>query len=431
MNKCFSIILLLSLFLTLTAKAENYPYRSDCLWVTVPDHADWIYATGEHARIEVQFYKYGIPRDAVVEYAVGGDLLKSDRNGHVTLRNGRATIDMGTSKTPGFRDLRLTTTVDGTTYRHHVKVGFSPEKIVPFTHEPGDFTDYWRRAIADNQKIPMKYTKELAGELCDDVTEAYLVKLQIDRRHWLYGYLLLPRGAKAGTCPVVLTPPGAGVKTIKEVTTRPYYQEAGMVRLVTEIHGLRPTMDEHDFADIRSAFSDYLEMGLDSPDHYYMRHVYLGLVRCIDFLTSLPEWDGRNVAVVGGSQGGALSLITAALDRRVTLCVANHPALSDMAAGSVGHTSGYPHFKAEEGMYSEANIRTMAYYDVVNFARHVTCPTYLTWGFNDDTCPPTTSYAVWNTLTCEKESLITPINEHWTSDATNRGQMEWIRKRLR
>jgi len=72
----------------------------------------------------------------------------------------------------------------------------------------------------------------------------------------------------------------------------------------------------------------------------------------------------------------------------------------------------------------------MAYYDVVNFARKVKATTYMTWGYNDNTCPPTTSYAVWNTLNCEKESLITPINEHWTSDATEYGQMVWIKKHL-
>ena len=48
---------------------------------------------------------------------------------------------------------------------------------------------------------------------------------------------------KEGAHPVVLTPPGAGVKTIKEVTTRPYYQQEGMIRFVTEIHGIRPTLD--------------------------------------------------------------------------------------------------------------------------------------------------------------------------------------------
>lgn len=409
--------------------SENYPYRSDVLWVTVPDHSDWLYKTGEKAKIEIQFYQYGIPRDVVVEYSIGTDLLESDTKGTVTLKNGRGIINIGTSPTPGFRDLRLTATLNGTKYRHHVKVGFSPEKIQPYTQLPGDFQSFWSSTISENQKIPMKYSKELVKEMSDDVEDVYLVKLQVDKRHWLYGYLLYPKNAAKGSCPVVLTPPGAGVKTIKEVTSRPYYQEAGMIRFVTDIHGIRPTLPESDFNDIRSAFSDYLEMGLDSREHYYMRHVYVGLVRCIDFLTSLPEWDGCNVAVMGGSQGGALSIIAAALDQRVTLCVANHPALSDMAAGAIGRTSGYPHFKQD--YYSEANIKTMSYYDVVNFARYVKCPTYLTWGYNDDTCSPTTSYAVWNTLKCEKESLITPINEHWTSEATNRRQMEWIKERLK
>jgi len=40
--------------------AENYPYRSDFLWVTSPNHADWLYKTGEKAVIDVQLYKYGV-----------------------------------------------------------------------------------------------------------------------------------------------------------------------------------------------------------------------------------------------------------------------------------------------------------------------------------------------------------------------------------
>ena len=428
--KAMRHITLLYVFLlsSLSANGENYPYRSDVLWVTVPDHADWIYKTGEDAIVEVQFYKYGIPRDVEVEYSIGTDLLPSDKKGKTTLKQGRAKINMGTSKQPGFRDMRLTATIDGTTYRHHVKVGFSPEKIQPFTQEPKDFQSYWQKAVEENKKTEMKYTITAVSDMSDETTDAFLVKLKVDSRHWLYGYLLYPKNAAPGSCPVVLTPPGAGVKTIKEVTSRPYFQQNGMIRFVTEIHGLRPTLDEEDFIDVRSAFSEYLEMGLDNPDHFYMRHVYLGLVRCIDFLTSLPEWDGKNVAVLGGSQGGALSIIAAALDKRVNLCVANHPALSDMAAGSKDLTSGYPHYKKD--FYSDANVRTMAYYDVVNFARHVTCPVYMTWGYNDDTCPPTTSYAVWNTFTCDKESLITPINEHWTSDATNKNQMEWLKKKM-
>lgn len=41
------ILLALLLISVLAAPAENYPYRSDYLFVTVPDHADWLYRTGE------------------------------------------------------------------------------------------------------------------------------------------------------------------------------------------------------------------------------------------------------------------------------------------------------------------------------------------------------------------------------------------------
>ena len=114
-----------------------------------------------------------------------------------------------------------------------------------------------------------------------------------------------------------------------------YYAENGFIRFEIEIHGLDPRLPAETFQEISKGFNDanggYLANGLEDKDRYYMRHVYQGLVRCIDFLTSLPEWDGKNVAVQGGSQGGALAIVAAGLDSRVTQCVANHPALSDMA----------------------------------------------------------------------------------------------------
>lgn len=421
---------------TLMAGAENYPYRSDYLWVTVPDHADWLYKTGEKANIEIQFYKYGIPRNGEVTYTVGNDLLGTDTKGTVTLKNGRAKINIGTKKTPGFRDVVLTMKLDGQSYTHHVKVGFSPEKIQPFTQEPKDFNTFWQGNLDELAKIPLSYTKEIAKEYCTDKVDCYLVKIPVSRRkQCVYGYLFYPKNAQPGKHPVVLCPPGAGIKTIKEPLRHKYYAENGFIRLEIEIHGLDPRLPKETFDDISCAFNSdptgYLENGIDNRDRYYMKHVYLALVRCIDLLTSLPEWDGRNVAVQGGSQGGALALVAAGLDKRVNLCVVNHPALSDMAGYTEkGRTGGYPHFNRMTGLYTPSNISTMAYYDVVNFARKVKATTYMTWGYNDNTCPPTTSYAVWNTLNCEKESLITPINEHWTSDATEYGQMVWIKKHL-
>ena len=443
MNKLKTIFLLLAFILAMNMsgvqniKAENYPYKSDYLWLTVPDHADWLYQTGENAKVEVSFCKYGIPRDGELKYSIGNDMLQPDKHGSVKLKNGRAVINMGTKKTPGFRDMKLSVSLDGKTYEHHIKVGFSVDKIKPYTQEPQDFRSFWQKNVEELKQVPMSYTKELYKDYCTDKIDCYLVKLQIDKMgHSMYGFLFYPKNAQPGKHPVVLCPPGAGIKTIKDPMRNKYYAENGFVRFEVEIHGLDPRISSETFGEISRAFNDrnggYLANGLENKDIYYMKHVYVGLVRCIDFLTSLPEWDGKNVAVQGGSQGGALAIIAAGLDSRVTQCVANHPALSDMAGyAAKGGTGGYPHFCRQPQILSNEDcLNTLAYFDVVNFARYVKAPTYLTWGYNDVTCPPTTSYAVWNTLKCTKESLLTPINEHWTTTETNRGQMEWIKAHL-
>ena len=416
--------------------AENYPYRSDVLWVTVPNHANWLYKTGEKASVEVQLYKYGIPQDEVmVSYEIGDDLMPADTKGSIVLKKGKGTITMGTMKKPGFRDCRMTVKLGNQVYKHHVKVGFSVDQILPYTQMPSDFKEFWNKNKQELNSFPLTYTKELAKEYCTDNIDCYLVKLQINKQgQSVYGYLFYPKNAHKKNCPVVLCPPGAGIKTIKEPLRHKYYAEQGCIRLEMEIHGLNPTMTTVEFKEISTAFgheSNYLNINLDNKDNYYMKRVYMACVRAIDLLTSLPEWDGKNVIVQGGSQGGALAIVTAGLDERVTLCVANHPALSDMAGFKAERADGYPHFSRTPGMGTPEKIKTMSYYDVVNFARLVKAHTYITWGFNDDFCPPTTSYAAYNVLTCPKEALITPINEHWTSEVTERGHLDWILEHLK
>ena len=428
------LLLFVLLLLGISAQAENYPYRADCLWMTVPDHADWLYKTGEKAKVEISLYRYGIPQDVEVNYEIGPDMMPAISTGKVTLKGGRAVITMGTLKTPGFLDLRLKASLDGHNYEHHVKVGFSPEQLKPYTKNPADFDAFWQKAIEKARKAvsgeKLLMSKKKVDEYCTDETDMYLLKLKTDQHHCIYAYLSMPKNRSIKKYPVVLCPPGAGVKTIKEPMRNLYYAKNGFIRLEMEIHGLNPEMTAEQFKEISSAFdheNGYLSNGLDDKDNYYMKHVYVACVRALDYLCSLPEWDGKNVFVQGGSQGGALSLITAGLDPRVTACVANHPALSDMAGYLANRAGGYPHFNCQNNMLTPAKVETLAYYDVVNFARRITCPVYMTWGYNDNVCPPTTSYIVWNLITAPKESLITPVNEHWTSEDTNYSQMLWLR----
>lgn len=416
----------------MTSNAENYPYRSDFLWLTQPDHADWLYKTGEKAKVEVGFYIYGVPQDIEVDYEIAPDMMPATAKGKMMLKNGKAIIDMGTMKKAGFLDLRLTAKKGDRTFQHHVKVGFSPEQLKPYTKNPADFDSFWKATLDEARKTPVSVVCKKVENYSTNEIDCYLLKIKTDKYHSVYGYLTKPK--KAGKYPVVLCPPGAGIKTIKEPMRNTYYARNGFIRLEMEIHGLNPEMTDEQFKEITTAFdreNGYLTNGLDNRDNYYMRHVYVACARALDYLTSLPEWDGRNAFVQGGSQGGALALITAALDPRVSACVANHPALSDMAGYLDNRAGGYPHFPRLNSMLTPEKVKTSEYYDVVNFARRITCPVFLTWGFNDNVCPPTTSYIVWNMITSPKESLITPINEHWTSSETNYSQMLWLKKQCR
>ena len=71
---------------------------------------------------------------------------------------------------------------------------------------------------------------------------------------------------------------------------------------------------------------------------------------------------------------------------------------------------GWPHmFRALDGPNfhrDDTKIATTRYYDVVNFARRVTAPGLYSWGFNDETCPPTSMYAAYNVITAPKRLML-------------------------
>ncbi|MFP9114554.1 acetylxylan esterase [Flavobacterium sp. RHBU_3] len=432
MKKYF--ILLFLLLTTVALQAQNYPYQTDVLWVTTPSKKDWIYKVKEEAKITIQLYRYGMPYDAEVKYSIGPELLPAVKEGKLKLKDGKAELSLGTMNAPGFTDCRLTAEIGGQTYTHHIKVGFDPEKIQPYTKYPSDFNEFWKQAKAEAALCPMNVEKSFVPEYSNDKVNCYLVKIQAYKEGLnIYGYLTMPK--KEGKYPVVFTPPGAGIHPVDPAKGL-FYAEEGMIRLETEIHGIRPDLDAKTYKEIANSFSSpengYLVNGIDDRDRYYMKKVYLSCVRAIDYLISLPEWDGKNIIAQGGSQGGALALVTAGLDSRVTVCASSYPALSDMVGYLHGRAGGYPHmFNKVTGLDKPEIIKTLEYYDVVNFAKNIKVPTFMTFGFNDDVCPPTTTYAAYNSLTCKRELLVTPINEHWSSDTTKRAVLAWIKTQLK
>lgn len=71
----------------------------------------------------------------------------------------------------------------------------------------------------------------------------------------------------------------------------------------------------------------------------------------------------------------------------------------------------------------------MAYYDVVNFAKKIKIPGFYSAGYNDNTCPPTTTLSAFNSVKAPKEVVITPISAHWRFGETNDQSIKWLQEK--
>ena len=136
-------------------------------------------------------------------------------------------------------------------------------------------------------------------------------------------------------------------------------------------------------------------------------------------MASLPEWNGRQLGVTGSSQGGFLSLSTAALDPRVTFIGVVHDALCDHESELKGVAGGWPHYFYKAKNVDPKRIEGARYYDGVNFARRVKCDSWFSFGYNDEVVPPTSSYSTYNIVTHPR--LSASINRLATSGIRSSG----------
>ena len=335
-------------------------------------------------------------------------------------------------KEPGFLRCAVTTTVDGREYRSVGTAAYAPEKIEPAVENPPDFDAFWAQAKEALAKLPIDARLTPKPELSTGKVDVYHVSLQnvgsdTKGASRFYGILAVPKAE--GRFPALMSPPGAGARPYRGLVD---VAERGYITLQVGIHGIPVDLPQEVYDNLLAGpFSSgrgYTAFNLDDRDRYYYRRVYLGCLRANDFLVSHPKWDGKNLVVTGGSQGGALTITTAGLDPRVTALAPYYPALSDMAGYLKGRAGGWPHLFKEEkdGHRTPAKIRTASYYDVVNFARRVKAPGLYSWGWNDEVCPPTSTYAAYNVVTAPKELLLAVETGHNTVPEQTAKVDRWI-----
>ncbi|MGE0019981.1 MAG: acetylxylan esterase [Draconibacterium sp.] len=415
------------LFLLLHVQLFAQPARQLVQVVVTPDKADWNYKTGDRAEFTVTVFRNNVPLNGIdVKYNIQPEQMPAIEEGKLSLKKGTATVKAPKFKDPGFLRCNVSVDVDGKPYSSYSTAAFEPEKIEPSTTLPVDFQAFWEKGKQDLANVEMKPVMTLMPERCTDKVDVYHVGIN-NIKGKVYGILCRPKAE--GKYPAILHVPGAGI--------RAYFgdvagAEKGFITFQIGIHGIPVNLDPGVYTDLAAgALEGYPLTNMDDKDFYYYKRVYLGCVRAVDFIESLNCFDGKNIGVTGGSQGGALSIITAGLDSRIDYLAAFYPALSDLTGYLNERAGGWPHMFKNAFTVKPEKIETSKYYDVVNFARFVKVPGWYSWGYNDNVCPPTSMHAAYNVIPGKKELLIFQETQHWTFPEQNALRNNWLYGKLK
>ena len=376
----------------------------------VTDRPDAMYKCGETARflvsasegpaaVNVGEFDYALSLD-------GGRLIGA---GQGKLGDKPAEIT-GTLDTPGILRCTVALKTADKPVIQLAGAAFSPENIAPTAVEPADFGAFWDGKKKELAAIPMDVKLTEAPKLSDDKITTYKISLANVGGARVYGWFAVPKGGKG--CPAILTVPWAGVYPTPTGWATDWARR-GFVAMGISAHDYDVDLPKEKYTEIENgALKGWPYIGRQSRDTCYFLRMFLGCGRAVDYLVSRPEWDGKHIIVNGSSQGGGLSLVTAGLDQRITALAANVPALCDHTGYLQGRPSGWP--QLVPGGNTEI-AKVSAYFDAVNFARRIKCPTVVGVGLVDQVCPATTVYSAYNVLLGNKEIIPSPLMGHSTS----------------
>ena len=157
-----------------------------------------------------------------------------------------------------------------------------------------------------------------------------------------------------------------------------------------------------------------MRIGNEDRETSYFLRMNLGCYRAAEYLATRDDWDGKTLVVMGTSQGGYQSFVTAGLHPKITAMLANVPAGCDTTAKDANRAAGWPYWEggAWGGRDAKKIMATSRYFDAVNFARKVKCPAMITMGLIDETCPAASVLAAANSVQGKVQRLVLPLSNH-------------------
>ena len=263
--------------------------------------------------------------------------------------------------------------------------------------EPKDFDEFWARRRQRLAKVPLEAEKkELTGYPGN--VSVYAVSIKCAGPRPSTGYLTVPK--KPGKYPIRVSFHGYGHRyPNKGHVIRPIVGQGDCICYNFSPHGYELEREPEYYDEFfRSICSGGKTFGFDEkqnedPETSYFSGYTYRIMRALEWLKTLPEWDGRNLVVGGGSMGGLQTMWAAGLDSDVTEARPSIPWCCDMG--------GRDTLKRIVSSWYIHETPALRYYDPVNLARRVSrnCRVdIIRAGLGDYCCPPSGVAILFNNI---------------------------------
>jgi cephalosporin-C deacetylase len=305
----------------------------------------------------------------------------------------------------------------------------------PDVAEPDDFDQFWRSTLASADMIGLDAGFEPVDNGLRQV-ETFDVTFSGHGGDEVSGWLHLPIGPD-GPLPAVVQFQGySGGRGLPHENN--LWALAGYAHLVVDTRGQgwgRTVGTTPDPISSRPSAPGLMTKGILDPATYYYRRVYVDAVRAVAAVRSHPRVDGTRLAVVGGSQGGALSVVAGALAPGVSAVMADVPFLCHFRRATDIATAG-PYLEIAQYLASHRDdvdkvFATLGYFDAANLAKRATAPALFSIALMDQTCPPSTCMAAYRLYGGPTDLRLYEFNDHEGGEAfQQREQLRWLHARL-
>ena len=266
------------------------------------------------------------------------------------------------------------------------------DQYVSNIRRPDDIDRFWEDVLDETARIPLDpevIHDPLRSTERIDVYEVFFTSLDRVR---IAGWYAVPR-ERQGPLPGLLQVPGYNM----EPPIPKNWAAKGYAAFSVAPRGkLRSNRQ------FNPGYPGLLTYGMVDRNTYSYRGFYMDACRGVDFLLSRAEVDGDHIGVTGHSQGGGLTVSTAALRPEIKAAAAGAPYLCGYM-DSIDLTDAYPYQEIADylRLYPERREQvenTLAYFDGINLANRITCPIIVSVGLQDSTCPPETGFAMFNAI---------------------------------